>query len=63
MFNDKLLRKHVHAIILIIIFLSVMISVSKSFYIRRVPDTRPIPDGYEHGHKILPAGIVTGGHE
>jgi hypothetical protein len=63
MFNDKLLRKHVHAIILIIIFLSTMRSASKSFYIRRVPDTRLIPDGYGHGHKILPAGIVSGGHE
>jgi hypothetical protein len=53
----------VHAIILIIIFLSSIRSVSKSFYIRRVPDTRPIPDRYGHGHKILPAGIVVGGHE
>jgi hypothetical protein len=29
----------------------------------RVPDTRPIPDGYRHGYKILPAGIVTGGYK
>jgi hypothetical protein len=28
----------------------------------RVSDTRPIPDGYGHGYKIIPAGIVAGGY-
>jgi hypothetical protein len=29
----------------------------------RVSDTRPIPGGYGHGYKILPAGMVAGGYE
>jgi hypothetical protein len=26
------------------------------------PDRYPIPDGYEHGYKILTVGIVMGGY-
>jgi hypothetical protein len=28
----------------------------------RVPDTRPIPDGYEHEYNFLPAVTVVGGY-
>jgi hypothetical protein len=45
-------------------FLLVMIIFSKNFWYcfkiyiySRVPDTRPIPDGYGHGYKFLPTGI------
>jgi hypothetical protein len=35
---------------------------ASSCYTRRVPDIRPIPDGYGHGYKILAVGIVMGGY-
>jgi hypothetical protein len=28
-----------------------------------VPDTRPLPDGYEHGYDFLPVGMIMGGDE